>query len=281
MFGQFLADGEKAHFYREDFCGVADYDQLPKWAVERLEQIEAPQMKIRIFQIDHEKDSNKLAFMNYDYAQSHGGVKAENYRQIYGGTVNCENLQSVFALCNSDKTPPGYYGESMSVSNVIEVCEGKEKGFYFCDSVGFKQIDFDITQTDHEDMMKILVVETGKAPYEAEIRHDIHAMQSVVGGCIEPIYFEPKQDALVWCNDEFLLNNSAPNRLVGDCLVHGAFYVSGNCQNEYGEWDSCSLTDEQIKQYSKMFENPVIVLEQAEELTEDFEESEEPEFTMS
>lgn len=49
VFGQFLADDEKAQFYREDFFGVADYEQLPKWAVERLEQIEAPQMKIRIF----------------------------------------------------------------------------------------------------------------------------------------------------------------------------------------------------------------------------------------
>ncbi len=281
VFGQFLADGEKTHFYREDFVGVADYEQLPKWAVKRLEQIEAPQMQIRIFQIDHDKDSNKLAFMNYDYTQSHEGIKAENYRQIYGGTVKCDSLESVFALCNSDKTPPGYYGESMSVSNVIEICDGKDKDFYFCDSIGFKPIDFDISQTDHENMMKILVVENGKAPYEAEIRHDIHAMQSVVGGCIEPIYFEPKQDALVWCNDEFLLNNSAPNRLVGDCLVHGTFYVSGNCQNEYGEWDSCSLTDGQIKKYSAMFETPVIVLEQAEEVTEDFSESEEPEFTMS
>lgn len=74
VFGQFLADGEKTHFYREDFCGVADYEQLPKWAVERLEQIETPQMKIRVFQIDHEKDSNNLAFMNYDHTQEHGGV---------------------------------------------------------------------------------------------------------------------------------------------------------------------------------------------------------------
>lgn len=69
--------------------------------------------------------------------------------------------------------------------------------------------------------------------------------------------------------------------MVGDCLVHGAFYVSGNCQNEYGEWDSCSLTDKQIEKYTAMFETPVIVLEQAEEVTEDFEESEEPEITMS
>lgn len=287
VFGQFLADGEKAQFYREDFCGVADYEQLPKWAVERIEQIEAPQMKIRVFQIDHDKDGNKFAFMNYDYVQNHGGIKAENYRQIYGGTVTCDSLESVFVLCNSDKTPPGYglnsvqTGESMSVSNIIEICDGKDKVFYFCDSVGFKTINFDIDKTDHSDMMKILIVENGKAPYPAEIRHDIHAMQSVVGGCIEPIYFEPKQDALAWCNDEFLLNNSAPNRLVGNCLVHGTFYVSGNCQNEYGEWDSCSLTDKQIEKYTAMFKTPVIVLDQAEEVTEDFEESEEPEIIMS
>ena len=68
---------------------------------------------------------------------------------------------------------------------------------------------------------------------------------------------------------------------MGNVLVHGTFFVSGNYMNEYGEWDSCSLTDEQIKKYSAMFETPVIVLEQAEKLTEDFEESEEPEITMS
>ena len=286
VFGQFLADGEKTHFYREDFVGVADYEQLPKWAVERIEQIETPQMKIRIFQIDHDKDSNKFAFMNYDYVQNHGGLDSSIYCQIYGGTVTCDSLESVFALCNSDKTPPGYLGESMSVSNVIEICEGKDKGFYFCDSVGFKPIDFDISQTDHNDMMRILIVENGKAPYEAEIRNDIHAMQSVVGGCIEPIYFEPRQDALVWCNDEFLLNNSAPNRLVGNCLVHGTFYVSGNCKSEYGEWDSCSLSNEQIKKYSKTFKNPIIALGKMEmadieAVCEDFEESEEPEISMS
>lgn len=44
--------------------------------------------------------------------------------------------------------------------------------------------------------MKILVVENGKAPYEAEISDDIHAMQAVVGGSIEPIYFEPQGDAI-------------------------------------------------------------------------------------
>ncbi len=126
--------------------------------------------------------------------------------------------------------------------------------------------------------MKILVMENGKPPYEAEISDDIHAMQAVVGGSIEPIYFEPQGDAIAWCNDEFLLNGSEPNRIVGGCLVHGTFFVSGNCQNEYGEWDSCSLTDEQIEKYKAMFENPIIVLGYI--IDEDFEESEELDLTM-
>lgn len=35
--------------------------------------------------------------------------------------------------------------------------------------------------------MKILVIEPEKAPYEKEIGDDIHDMQAIVGGCIEPI----------------------------------------------------------------------------------------------
>lgn len=74
------------------------------------------------------------------------------------------------------------------------------------------------------------------------------------------------------------MNGSEPNRIVGNCLVHGTFFVSGNYRNEYGEWDSCSLTDEQIEKYTAMFENPIIVLENA--IDEDFEESEELDLTM-
>lgn len=57
--------------------------------------------------------------------------------------------------------------------------------------------------------------------------------------------------------------------------------TSISCVRIYPRCDSCSLTDEQIKKYSAMFETPVIVFEQAEEVNEDFEEAEEPEFTMS
>lgn len=40
--------------------------------------------------------------------------------------------------------------------------------------------------------MRILVFEPLKEPYVKDIEDDIHAMQEIVGGSIEPIYFEPK-----------------------------------------------------------------------------------------
>ncbi|MCM1271009.1 MAG: DUF3846 domain-containing protein [Ruminococcus flavefaciens] len=105
--------------------------------------------------------------------------------------------------------------------------------------------------------MRILVIENDKEPYEMEINKDIQSMHEIVGGLIEPIYFDPTNKAIAWCNEEFLMNGSEPNRMVGECLVHGTFFISGNFRNEYGEWDSCSLTDEQIRQYSEEFAEPI------------------------
>jgi len=114
--------------------------------------------------------------------------------------------------------------------------------------------------------MKILVVEPDKEPVTKEIENELHDMQKVVGGLIEPIYFEPQNDALVFCNEEFLLNDSQPNRMVGDILVHGTFFVVGNTTNEYGEDVCCSLTDEQLEKYSQMFAEPIQTMDFDEDI---------------
>ena len=61
----------------------------------------------------------------------------------------------------------------MSVSDVVVT----DKGAFFCDSVGFKQIEFDESQTQKpENLMRVLYVEPGKAPYEAEIVNDFRSV---------------------------------------------------------------------------------------------------------
>ena len=273
VFGKILADGEECFFYRSDFIGVADTEKLPQWAKKRLEAVTSPQMGIRVFQVNESLDKEKLKFMGYDTALKHGGVDPEIYRQVYGGVVNCSDVESTFALCNTN-CPPGYFGHSMSVSDVVEVCGGAQKGFYFCDSIGFKKIDFDISKVDRSDMLKVLIVEPGKEPYEAEIRDELEAKQSVVGGLIEPVYFAENDNVLIYCDEEFLLKSCEPNRKVGDIIIHGTFMVVGNGENEYDEGIEVSLTDEQVKEYSAMFRYPLIYLtnEEAAEMPEEPDE---------
>lgn len=263
VYGRFLATGEEAQFFRSDFLGIADTEQLPKWAAERLTQLQTPKMKIRIFQIDHYKAQNDIAYEGYDHAVKDGKVDSSIYRQIYGGTVNCKDLEEVFALCNTDH-PPGYYGESLSVSNVIEICDGDKKGFYYCDTVGFKPVEFDISKTNRNELLKVLIVENGKEPYTAEIRNCLEAKQSVVGGLIEPVYFTDTEKVLVYCDEEFLLKGYMPNRMVGETVIHGTFMVVGDDFNDEGECVEVSLTDSQCEKYSEMFRIPMIYLTRSE-----------------
>ena len=272
IYGKFLVDGEETHFRRNDFLGVADTEKLPQWAKTRFENLASPKMRIRVFQIDDGKDADKLKFMSYETVMKRASVDANIYHQVYGGTVNCLDLEGVFSLCNTT-FPAGYYGHSLSVSDVIEICDGERKGFYYCDVVGFEKIDFDISKVDRSDMLKVLIFECGKEPYVAEIRDELKAKQSVVGGLIEPVYFAEKDNVLIYCDEEFLLKSCEPNRKVGDLIIHGTFMVVGNGENEYGEGIEVSLTDEQIGKYSEMFRYPLIYMTQEELAEEQAEET--------
>jgi hypothetical protein len=63
VFGHFLANGQKARLERSDFLGIADKSQLPVWAANRLELLEKPSMKIRVFQL---REASPLTFMNFE-----------------------------------------------------------------------------------------------------------------------------------------------------------------------------------------------------------------------
>ena len=278
VFGHFLANGQKTRLERSDFLGIADKSQLPIWASNRLELLEKPSMKIRVFQL---REASPLTFMNFEETSKRGGVKSKDYRQVYGGTVFAKDLEDVFRLCNTE-LPYGYHGHSLSVSDVVEICDGEDKGFFFVDSFGFQKLDnFDISLTDHDDMMKVLILEKDRLPYEAEIKHNIYAMQHIVGGAFDIVYFEPKDDAICFCNDEFLLHGALPNRVVGNTLIHGTCFISGNGMNEYGEYDSCSLTKDQIDKYTDKFGQSVILGEELAVPTQDENQEETIEQTLT
>ena len=109
--------------------------------------------------------------------------------------------------------------------------------------------------------MKVLLVKPEMYPQVVEIEEGLESLQAVVEGTIEAVYPFDDNVCLI-CNDEGKLLNLELNRALydedGDVydVIAGNFIVAG-----IGVEDFCSLTDEQIEKYEKMFHKPQLFID--------------------
>lgn len=69
------------------------------------------------------------------------------------------NLEDVFHLFNTEGHRL-HQGHSLSVSDIVEVEDGMDLGFYFCDLIGFGSVAFNVEQAQiQENLIRVLVVE--------------------------------------------------------------------------------------------------------------------------
>lgn len=183
-------------------------------------------MKIRIYQVNMERDSENLAFMGSDFVmKKHGDLSLDSsiYDSVFEGTVECRSLEDVYDVFNK-RHPTGYKARSLSVSDVVEVLEAEKvkKGFYFCDSFGFKEVSFDPTKAqqserfcDYDQLktIEVLLVQPDKAPQLIRIEDSLAAMQAVVGGDIEE-YMPFSDEVALICNEEGKVNGLPLNRAI-------------------------------------------------------------------
>lgn len=183
-------------------------------------------MKIRIYQVNTERDSDNLAFMRSDFLMKKRGsmnLDSSIYDSVFEGTVECRSLEDVYEVFNL-RHPTGYKARSLSVSDVVEVVEAEkvEKGFYFCDSFGFKEVSFDPSKAqkserfcdlDHLKTIEVLLVQPDKAPQLIRIEDSLAAMQAVVGGDIEE-YMPFSDEVALICNEEGKVNGLPLNRAI-------------------------------------------------------------------
>lgn len=204
-------------------------------------------MKIKVYQIDHEKDSRNVMFMNYAFTEKHGGIDPAVYKTVFDGNVDTDNLEEIFTLLNTD-APVGYNGHSLSVSDIVET----EDGFHFCDIIGFKKLDdFDSTQSEPITGHRMLVVEPHKEPYEMVIPEGLEPLQQAVSGIIDCTY--PFGDnTFVISNDEAKCMGLDGNRHSCGSIYAGVFLIAAD--DGYG--GTTDLTDEQVEKYTEMFRVP-------------------------
>ena len=183
-------------------------------------------------------------------------INSSKYKLIYGGLTKFSDPISFILRELSGKVDlKGFYQKKLLYGDIVEIISPRDRsGFYLLNKRGIMCVDNfnpkDIINVDRSDMIYVMVCEPMRFPYYVLIQNKLEAMQNIVGGLIEPIYFEEDNSAIAWCNEEFLLNDSEPNRPIGGIVVHGTMFISGNDKDECVE---TSLTREQRKRYIKEF----------------------------
>lgn len=128
-------------------------------------------MYIAIYQIDMDRDPDNLAFMNLERTNRIQGspqINSSIYDKVFEGPVKADSMEDVYYIFNQAH-PEGYIGRSLSVSDVVQVVEDNPFGsvFYFCDSVGFKRVDFDSSKT--QDLVHPPVSKDGPIQLDARL----------------------------------------------------------------------------------------------------------------
>ncbi len=219
-------------------------------------------MDVSIYQIDPEKDENVVIFTDYDLLkerQSSEEIDSSIYGKVFEGVLEAENLEEIYRVFNWDK-PEGYAGRSMSVSDIIEVRDGKtgEREFYYCDSIGFRKVDFDPEKTSEmrKQTIRVVMCEPSRIARITDVGTDLESLQKAVGGFIET-YYPFDEEVCIVCNDEGKLNGMSPCRAIFNeeqkiqDIVFGPFFICDCSTDEFK-----SLSTEQLEKYVKMFANP-------------------------
>ena len=202
-------------------------------------------MRVKMYQINPERDSNRMKFMSLKDNQS---PDPSIYDEVFDAEIDENCLEEIYERFNTVGHPL-FRGHSLSVSDVV-VADGRAS---ICQSFGFKEVSFDTDKTHKPDnLMKVVYVEPNKAPYITEIQHTLEAEQKAVGGYIEAVYPDDSNTCII-CNEEAKLIGLEGNRRIydGSSIIAGAFFVCGTTEDDFR-----GLTEQEAEQYMERFKEP-------------------------
>lgn len=79
-------------------------------------------MRINIYQIDSDKDTNRVKFEGYEETLKYGGINPTIYKCVFHGDVDGD-LEAVYCTFNHPDHPGTFQGHSLSLSDIIEVVD--------------------------------------------------------------------------------------------------------------------------------------------------------------
>lgn len=114
------------------------YDRLIKGDIENSTVLK----RCRIHQLKPNVDM-RMKFIGYDELKQRGfgAPDMSNYRIVYDGDVQTNDLEEIYMTFNQPELPDNYTGYSMSKSDVIELYDEGGSEFYYVDSIGFVKLE--------------------------------------------------------------------------------------------------------------------------------------------
>lgn len=98
----------------------------------------------KIYQINPNKDHNRIRFCSYDFTIAEQcKIDKSIYDEVYASKADLRDIEDLYEIFNLNR-PVDFRGHSMSVSDIVEIIDSDiiDKGFYFCDDIGFKKVTF-------------------------------------------------------------------------------------------------------------------------------------------
>lgn len=109
--------------------------------------------------------------------------------------------------------------------------------------------------------MQVLIIENNKNPVLKRIPNRLETMRKIVEN--ENIEVVKYKDVLIVYNQEANKNLLPVNRTIEGLNIRGTFLVTGNDERHQ---DFKDLSEEQIREYSKLFEIEKVIEQEGEEL---------------
>lgn len=115
-------------------------------------------MEVRIYQINLQRDKNRVAFESLERMRAYSGEDYPDgsiYDLVFEGSMQLQEqtaLETLFLMFNTDvELLQRSAGRSMCVSDIVEFPFPVKIGehisrFWYCDSVGFKPVMFDASK---------------------------------------------------------------------------------------------------------------------------------------
>lgn len=235
-------------------------DRLEEMKLFEVEVTETLKKKVVVEAIN-QREAEEQAELDWD----HGKFELKNYEDFHSSNfTTLQEIERSSTMKEFDVTITETLKRTVTVQaeNADEamdlVHDQHSQGVHVLDAGDF--VDMTIkTKAEREltlNLLDVLLVEPMKPPKEVQIADTLEALQSAVGGLIEPFNFTD-DPVIIVCNEEGKLNGLPLNRAIYDEqgemveIMAGSFLIMGD-----GEENFESLSADMKEKYAKEFESP-------------------------